>query len=121
LLAAGTLPLDSMWRSLALLVLGIAHALEGEGSASDSVLREAAEASAADGAVVTESLVLACHSLLATKRGDFDRACRAAPRRVANGPGRPRPRRAAVAPHEPRGRRLLRLRAGGARTRAARA
>jgi LuxR family transcriptional regulator, maltose regulon positive regulatory protein len=69
-----TLPLDSPWRAPALFLLGSAHALLGDTSSAESVLREAADTAASVGAAAVESVVLGYQSLLATERGDWSRA-----------------------------------------------
>jgi len=72
--AVGALPLGSLWRAPALLALGSAHALAGDASNAEAILREAADTAASVGAAAIEAAVLGYRSLLAADRGDWARA-----------------------------------------------
>ena len=67
-----TLAETSLWRSAALLLLGIAHALAGETAAADGFLVQSHAIATATGATETAACALAERSLLAGAAGSWD-------------------------------------------------
>jgi len=73
-MALGTLPVGSVWRVPALLVLAAAQALGGDGRGADATLRDAADIASSVGAATLESAALGLQSLVATDRGEWVQA-----------------------------------------------
>jgi LuxR family maltose regulon positive regulatory protein len=72
--AVTTLPFDSPWRGPALLALGVARALEQDGSHAETALGEAAGAAASTRSAPVEAAALGLQSLVAAQRGAWRRS-----------------------------------------------
>jgi LuxR family maltose regulon positive regulatory protein len=70
-LALTLIPVGSLWRAPAQLLLGIAHLLDGDLGVADRVLAEAAEVAQDTGATVAASVALAERAILAIGRQDW--------------------------------------------------
>jgi LuxR family transcriptional regulator, maltose regulon positive regulatory protein len=73
-LALTMIPVGSLWRAPAQLLLGIAHLLVGDDSVADGVLAEAVEVAQDTGATVAASVALAERAILAIGRQDWQAA-----------------------------------------------
>jgi LuxR family transcriptional regulator, maltose regulon positive regulatory protein len=73
-LALTLIPVGSLWRAPAQLLLGIAHLLAGDPGVADRVLAEAVEVAQDSGATVAASVALAERAILAIGRQDWQAA-----------------------------------------------
>jgi len=73
-LALSLLPVNSLWRAPAQLLLGISHLLAGDLGVADRILAEAVDAAEDTGATVAVSVALAERSILAIGRQDWQAA-----------------------------------------------
>jgi LuxR family transcriptional regulator, maltose regulon positive regulatory protein len=73
-LALSLLPVDSLWRAPATLLLGISHLLAGDVGVADRVLAEAVDVAQDTGATVAASVALAERALLAVGHQDWPEA-----------------------------------------------
>jgi LuxR family transcriptional regulator, maltose regulon positive regulatory protein len=73
-LAVAQIPAWSSWRAVAVALLGVARAMEGDAAAADLLFTEAIEAAEATGGAVVAIRMLAHRALLASDRQDWARA-----------------------------------------------
>lgn len=73
-LALALVPVGSLWRAPALLLLGISHLLAGDSDSADGILQSAFEVAEDAGATVTASTALTERSILAMQREEWSEA-----------------------------------------------